>query len=114
VAILVEERRGAHLSPTHARGWIIVRDFASEVVRLVHVLERRLREATYLADEYSIADVGAFTWVIFAMPTRSSSRDASGASPAVDRWLVHVDIRPAFARGLRVPKIAVRRAKPIY
>jgi GST-like protein len=38
-----------------------VRRFLGEAVRLVHVLERRLGEVAYLAEEYSIADVGAFT-----------------------------------------------------
>lgn len=32
--------------------------FVGEAVRLVHVSERRLGEAAYLAEEYSIADVG--------------------------------------------------------
>jgi GST-like protein len=60
--------------------------FIGEAVRLLHVLERRLDEAAYLAEEYSIADVGAFTWVNFALPTiRSNSRNALGAAPAVDR-----------------------------
>ena len=43
-----------------------VRLFVGEAVRLVHVLKRRLGEAAYLAQEYSIADVGAFTWRNFA------------------------------------------------
>ena len=73
-----------------------VRRFVGEAVRLVHVLERRLGEAAYLAEEYSIADVGAFTWMNFALPTiRSNSRDALGATPAVDRWLGAINARPA-------------------
>lgn len=91
-----------------------VRRFVGEAVRLVHVLERRLGEAAYLAEEYSIADVGAFTWVNFALPTiKSNSRDALGATPAVDRWLGEINSRPAVQRGLRALKIVVGRAKPI-
>jgi GSH-dependent disulfide-bond oxidoreductase len=91
-----------------------VRRFVGEAVRLVHVLERRLGEAAYLAEEYSIADVGAFTWVNFALPTiRRNSRDALGATPTVDRWLGEINDRPAVQRGLRAPKIVVGRAKPI-
>ena len=91
-----------------------VRHFVGEAVRLVHVLERRLVEAAYLAEEYSIADVGAFTWVNFALPTiRSNSRDALGATPAVDRWIGEINSRPAVQRGMRAPKIVVGRAKPI-
>lgn len=91
-----------------------VHRFLGEAVRLVHVLERRLGEAAYLADEYSIADVGAFTWLNFAMPTiKSNSRDTLGSTPAVDRWLRDINNRPAVQRGLRAPKIVVGRAKPI-
>ena len=73
-----------------------VRRFVGEAVGLVHVLERRLG------------------WVNLALPTiRSNSRDALGATPAVDRWLGEINNRPAVQRGLRAPKIVVGRAKPI-
>src|SRR5262245_53234254 len=74
-----------------------VRRFVDEAVRLVHVLERRLGEAAHLAEEYSIADVGAFTWLNFAMPTirsnatamhseaRQESIDGSARATAVPR-----------------------------
>jgi GST-like protein len=91
-----------------------VRRFVGEAVRLLHVLERRLGEAAYLAEEYSIADVAAFTWVNFAMPTiRSNVGNALGGTPAVDRWLSEINSRPAVQRGLRAPKIVIGRAKPI-
>lgn len=93
---------------------LAVRHFVDEAVRLVHVLERRLGEAPYLAEEYSIADIGTFTWMNFALPMiRSNSRDALGATPAVDRWLGEINNRPMVQRGLRAPKIVVGRAKPI-
>ena len=47
----------------------LVRSLAEEVVRLFVVLEKRLSEVEYLADDYSIADIGAFTWV----PLRASA-----------------------------------------
>jgi GSH-dependent disulfide-bond oxidoreductase len=88
--------------------------FVGETVRLLNVLERRLGEAAYLAEEYSIADVAAFTWVNFAMPTiRSNVGNALGGTPAVDRWLSEINSRPAVQRGLRAPKIVIGRAKPI-
>jgi GSH-dependent disulfide-bond oxidoreductase len=91
-----------------------VRRFVGETVRLLNVLERRLGEAAYLAEEYSIADVAAFTWVNFAMPTiRSNVGNALGGTPAVDRWLSEINSRPAVQRGLRAPKIVIGRAKPI-
>jgi GST-like protein len=47
-----------------------------EAVRLLHVLERRLGEAAYLAEEYGIFDIGAFTWVNFAFPI--AGKDSGG------------------------------------
>ena len=91
-----------------------VRRFVGEAVRLLHVFERRLGNAAYLAEEYSIADVAAFTWVNFAMPTiRSNAGNALGGTPAVDGWLSEINSRPAVQRGLRAPKIVIGRAKPI-
>jgi GST-like protein len=80
---------------------------------LVHVLERRLGEVPFLAGDYSIADIGAFTWLKFAIPTlRGHTGDTLGAIPGVDRWLEEINSRPAVQRGVRAPKIAVGRAKP--
>lgn len=35
----------------------------------MRVLERRLAESLFLADEYSVADIAAFTWMKLAFPT---------------------------------------------
>jgi GST-like protein len=87
--------------------------FGAEAVRLVHVLERRLEEVPFLAGDYSIADIGAFTWLKFAIPTiRSSSGEALGATPRVDRWLEEINSRPAVQRGLRAPKVVVGKGRP--
>jgi GST-like protein len=87
--------------------------FATEAVRLVHVLERRLGQVAFLAGDYSIADIGAFTRLKFAIPTvRETAGDALGATPSVDRWLDEINSRPAVQRGLRAPKIAVGKQKP--
>jgi GST-like protein len=86
--------------------------FTTEAVRLVHVLEGRLGEARFLAEDYSIADIGAFTWLKFAIPTiRSTAGDALGTTPNVDRWLDEINSRPAVQRGLRAPKIAIGKGK---
>src|SRR3954464_10798957 len=37
--------------------------FMKEVVRLYHVLEKRLGETPYLAGEYSIADIATYPWI---------------------------------------------------
>jgi GST-like protein len=89
-----------------------VRRFVAEAVRLVHVLERRLGEAPFLAEEYSIADIGAFTWLNFAIPTvRSNAADTLGATPGLDRWVAEINSRPAVQRGLRAPKIVIGKGK---
>jgi GST-like protein len=88
------------------------RRFSAEAVRLVYVLERRLGEVPFVAGDYSIADIGAFTWLKFAIPTiRSTAGDALGATPCVDRWLGEINSRPAVQRGLRAPKIVVGKGK---
>src|ERR1700761_310177 len=40
-----------------------VERYGKEARRLMHVLEYRLREAPYLAEEYSIADIACWPWV---------------------------------------------------
>src|SRR5258708_1771165 len=41
----------------------LVRSLAEEAVRLLTVLHTRLADLRFLTDSYSIADLGAFTWV---------------------------------------------------
>ena len=76
--------------------------FTEEGERLLGVLERRLATSAYLAgDDYSIADIAAFTWV---RATRSMLKVPLAAvlanSPATDRWLAAIEARPAVVRGL--------------
>lgn len=76
--------------------------FTDEGVRLLGVLERRLAQSRFLAgDEYSIADIAAFTWTRAAhMMMAEPLARAFAASPATDRWLAEVAARPAVTRGL--------------
>jgi GST-like protein len=86
---------------------VLVKSLAEEVVRLFTVLERRLSEVEYLAGDYSIADIGAFTWISYI---RSPIAKYAALPPAAatDRWLAAMGTRPAVQKGLRVPKSAVR------
>ena len=74
--------------------------YQKETRRLYEVLEQRLQESRYLADEYSIADIATWTWV--------EIHEWSGVSleglPAVQRWLAEVGERPAVQRGRVVPE----------
>jgi GST-like protein len=102
-----------HFTSSEEHSSLVVRRFATEAARLVRVLEKRLEEVPFLAEDYSIADIGAFTWVKFAIPTiRSVGADALGATPGVDRWLGEINGRPAVQQGLRAPKIAIGRPRP--
>jgi GST-like protein len=73
--------------------------YANEVRRLHGVLDKRLREAEWLAgDEYSIADIITYPWL------RSPDRRGIDFDeyPAVKRWFAAIDARPAVQRGVAV------------
>ena len=86
---------------------VLVKSLAEEVVRLFTVLERRLSEVEYLAGDYSVADIGAFTWVSYIRQPIVKHAALPPVS-ATDRWLAAIGARPAVQKGLRVPKSAVR------
>ncbi len=82
--------------------------YTNEANRLYNVLDVRLREHEYLADEYSIADIATFPWL------RSYERqgvDLKGF-PNVKRWFEVIAERPAVKRGVEVLADR-RRAGPI-
>jgi GST-like protein len=83
--------------------------FAMETKRLFDVLDRRLAESEYLAgDEYTIADIAAFTWY-----GNLASGEAYGAGEFlqvqeyrnVQRWTAQISARPAVQRGRIVNRV---------
>lgn len=73
--------------------------YTSEAKRLYGVLEKRLGEAAYLAEEYSIADMAVFPWA-----TRHEWQGVDIAElPNVKRWLDAIGARVAVKVGLAVP-----------
>jgi len=71
-----------------------VERYLAEVERLYGVLDRRLGEAEYLAESYSVADIACFPFV------RRHPRfglDLEGF-PNLARWLEEIGKRPAVAR----------------
>ena len=56
--------------------------YGNEAKRLYGVLNTRLSEAAYLADEYSIADIATFPWVA----RHEWHRVDLAQFPAVKRW----------------------------
>jgi GST-like protein len=74
--------------------------YTQEARRLYGVLDKRLTEAAYLADEYSIADIATYPWV-----ARHDWHKVDLAEfPQVKRWFDAMSLRPAVARGMLVPQ----------
>jgi len=73
--------------------------YTTETKRLYGVLEKRLGEVPYLAEEYSIADMAVFPWA-----TRHEWQGIDIAElPHVKRWLDAISARTAVKAGLAVP-----------
>jgi len=64
------------------------------------VLDRRLKDREFVADEYSIADIAIWPWVSrFEWQTVDLNQYAN-----VKRWYVTIAGRPAVQRGYKIPK----------
>ena len=86
----------------------LVKTLADEVVRLFAVIEKRLSAVECLAGEYSIADIGAFTWLHYVREPIAKFAELPSVD-ATDRWLSAIGSRPAVQKGLRVPRPAIKR-----
>jgi len=74
--------------------------FMKETRRLYGVLDRRLADHEYVADDYSIADIAIWPWV-----SRYEWQTVDLAEfPNVLRWYVNIASRPAVDRGYKVPE----------
>lgn len=65
--------------------------YVNETNRLYGVLERRLQGREWLADDYSIADMAVYPWVV---PWKSQRQDLD-AFPNLRRWFDNMRARPA-------------------
>jgi GST-like protein len=79
--------------------------YRKESRRLFNVLEYRLQQSSYLADEYSIADIASWPW---AKGARLLGIEMD-SFPAVARWSERIEERPAVRRllardDLRLPE----------
>ena len=81
--------------------------FTEEGQRLLAVLDRQLQRSAYLAGEnYTIADIAAYPWMLAATTFLGSVLGPTiEAMPAVKRWLKAIGEREAVKRGLAVPKV---------
>lgn len=73
--------------------------FGKENRRLYGVLDKRLGEAPFLAEEYSIADIATYPWVL----RHEWQQVDLSEYPNVKRWFDTISARPAVARGITVP-----------
>jgi len=76
------------------------RRYAGEYNRCLGVLERRLAERDYILDDYSIADIICWPWVLIAKPLGQ----ALDAFPRVAAWRERIKARPAVQRGVDLGK----------
>ena len=81
--------------------------FTTECGRLLDVMDKRLREAPYLAgDDYSIADIACYAWTLAAGSFLAEALQPVAAERAgVAGWLERVGARPAVQRGMVIPKV---------
>ena len=73
--------------------------YQNESRRLFEVLDMRLAESEWLADDYSIADIANWCWV----RTHSWSGVSLDGLDNVDRWMGALQQRPGLLRGIEVP-----------
>jgi glutathione S-transferase len=73
--------------------------YQREVRRLLEVLDTRLADREYLADDYSIADIANWTWV---SGHAWAGVSVDGLDP-LQRWMKRIAVRPAVQRGRAVP-----------
>ena len=83
--------------------------YANEYDRCLGVLERRLSPQPFiLGEEYSIADIINWPWVLIAKPLGASLEDF----PNVSAWRDRIKNRPAVKRGVDLGKDLRRNAPP--
>ncbi|HRN84230.1 MAG TPA: glutathione S-transferase N-terminal domain-containing protein [Hyphomicrobium sp.] len=70
--------------------------YTTEVTRLYGVLEKRLRGRSYIAGEYSIADIAVFPWVLSWEKQGQNLDD----TPRIKAWVARLSRREAVERGL--------------
>lgn len=83
---------------------LAVNRYLTESNRLLDVLEQRLSQSAYVgSDDYSIADIAIYPWVVAAIagnPTLLG--EARATRPAMDRWMSGLSKRPAVIKGMNV------------
>jgi GST-like protein len=68
--------------------------YRNEVNRLYGVLDKRLADRTFIAGEYSIADMASYPWIV----PHERQGQKIGDFPHLKRWLEAIAARPAVVR----------------
>ena len=77
----------------------VIDRYQNEGRRLLEVLETRLKDNEYLADNFSIADIANWCW---ARTHRWSGIEIDGLE-GLQRWMKMMEERPACKKGVTVP-----------
>ncbi len=86
---------------------LAIQRFTEEADRLLGVMDKRLSQNAYLAgDDYTIADMANYAWILSATTNlKDVLAESMNSKPAVQRWLETVGARPAVQRGMKVPQV---------
>ncbi len=68
--------------------------YVNETARLYAVLDRRLSDRSYIAGDYSIADMAAYPWIV----SHKRQQQELGDFPHLERWFNVIRARPAVER----------------
>jgi GST-like protein len=85
-----------------------IKRYQNESRRLLEVLETRLGQATWLAGEFSIADIATWPW----MRSHSWSGVSGDGLPNLQKWMAVMAARPASQRGILIPPPNTQPAEP--
>jgi GST-like protein len=86
---------------------LAIHRFTEECDRLLAVMDRQLTDHPYLAgEEYSIADIACYGWMVAATTFLGQVlADSLASKQAIHRWMERVAARPAVSRGMAVPQV---------
>jgi len=82
--------------------------YTNESRRLFNVLDRRLAEVSFVAGDYSIADIATYPWIVAALKAQPEQLDTR---PNLKRWIDALAARPAVQKGMAV--MADQPQKPL-
>jgi GSH-dependent disulfide-bond oxidoreductase len=72
--------------------------YTNEAKRIYGVIDKRVRDVPYLADEYSMADIATYPWLKLHKLQGQNLEDF----PNLKRWYEAIEARPAVQKGMAV------------